>query len=177
MNKHKVFVSYHHENDHDYRLIFEKFSEQWDIMDSYAVKPGEIGNIGTERVSQEIRENHLKNSTVTVVLIGRDTWRRKHVDSEIYDSLRDTSNSSRSGIIGIILPSYSGYNRKKFNPRTIPKRLAQNLANQYASIHFWSNDPTEIKKWVHEAYQKRNTILPNNSMPRLVNNQKGEEWS
>ena len=67
--------------------------------------------------------HYLKDSTVTVVLIGEETWKRKHVDWEIGSSLRQTQNNSRSGLLGIILPTYPRESVKKYNPYTIPPRL------------------------------------------------------
>ena len=41
--RHKVFVSYHHENDQGYRNRFEKlFADAYNIMDSISVKLGDI---------------------------------------------------------------------------------------------------------------------------------------
>jgi len=176
--KHKIFISYHHELDIKYRKKFEKlFSEQYDVFDSYSVKEGEIGNVGTEEVRRKIRDKHLKESTVTIVLIGRDTWRRKHVDYEIHNTLRSTEASPRSGLIGIILPNYPKRKGENSNSRTIPKRLSQNLENKYANIHNWTDKPEELKKWIHEAFKKRKKINPNNTMPIMKNNWKGEGWS
>lgn len=109
-------------------------------------------------------------------MIGESTWSRKHVDYEIYNTLTDTSNNSRSGLIGIILPSYTSYLSKTYNSRTIPKRLIQNIQNRYSSIHFWSESPLENQKWIHDAFLRRNKILPKNSMPIMKNNWKGNSW-
>ncbi|QHI36432.1 hypothetical protein IMCC3317_17950 [Kordia antarctica] len=47
--RHKVFISYHHENDFSYRKKYEKlFNEKFDILDSLSVKPGEIKGVSTE---------------------------------------------------------------------------------------------------------------------------------
>ena len=178
MKKHKVFISYHHhKSDYKYRKIIESFSEKYDIFDSLTVKIDEIGEVGTEEFRRQVREKHLRESTVTIVLIGRCTWSRKHVDYEIYNTLRETDNNLRSGLIGIILPNYPKRKGEKFNPRTIPKRLSQNLENKYANIHNWTDKPEELKKWIHDAFKKRKKINPNNTMPIMKNNWKGEGWS
>ena len=40
--RHKVFVSYHHQNDQGYRDRFERmFADVYDIMDSRSVRIGE----------------------------------------------------------------------------------------------------------------------------------------
>ncbi|AXG72398.1 hypothetical protein KORDIASMS9_04670 [Kordia sp. SMS9] len=175
--RHKVFISYHHENDVKYRKKYENFfNDKFDILDSLSVKPDEFSNISTEEFRKQIREQHLKESTVTVVLIGIDTWRRKHVDYEIYNSLKKTKNSDRSGVLGIILPSYDTYSKNSYNEKTIPKRLAQNIANGYANIHFWHGNPQINQEWIHEAFKKRKTIIPNNAMKLMKNNWKGNQW-
>lgn len=175
--KHKVFLSYHHEKDLSYREQFEElFSNQFDVIDSYTVKLNEIGNVGTSEFRRTIREKHLKESTVTIVLIGEETWRRKHIDYEIYNTLKSTQNNLRSGLIGVILPTYSKYNSKTYTQRTIPKRLHLNLQNNYANIYFWTENPTENQHWIHEAFLKRNKVIPDNSMPIMKNNWKGDSW-
>jgi hypothetical protein len=93
--RHKVFVSYHHANDQNYRDFFERlFTDVHDIMISKSVQIGEIDpDLKTDTVRQKIRDNYLRDSTVTVVLIGEETWKRKHVDWEIGSSIRSTQNN------------------------------------------------------------------------------------
>ena len=83
--RHKVFVSYHHENDQGNRNRFERlFVDGYDVMDSRSVKIGAIPNgLTLDEISRRVRDDYLSDSTVTVVLVGKDTWRRKHVDWEI----------------------------------------------------------------------------------------------
>lgn len=101
--RHKVFVSYHHANDQYYRNKFEKlFTERYDIMVSKSVQLGDIDdNLNPETIRQKIRDEYIRDSTVTVVLIGAETWKRKHVDWEIAASIRDTQYNPRSGLLGI----------------------------------------------------------------------------
>ena len=110
--RHKVFVSYHHDNDQEYKNQFERICT--DVTISRSVSIVDIDpNANTEYVRQKIRDEYLRDSTVTVVLIGRETWKRKHVDWEIYSSLRDTQKNPRSGLIGILLPTYNYPEPKK----------------------------------------------------------------
>jgi hypothetical protein len=157
-------------------LFEDLFNVKHDICDSYAIKEGEIGNIGTEKVRQQTREKHLKNSTVTIVLIGKDTWRRKHVDYEIYASLRQTKNNPRSGLLGIILPTYNHEPGKFYNPKTIPKRLNQNIENGFADIIHWTENHERVQKFIHEAFEKRDKKIPNNQPKPNKNNLKGSHW-
>jgi hypothetical protein len=179
--RHKVFVSYHHANDQYYRNQFEElFSNQYDIMVSKSIQIGDIDpSLKTETVRQKIRDEYLRDSTVTVVLIGSETWKRKHIDWEIASSIRQTTYSSRSGLIGILLPSYHQYYHieyGKYQKTTIPPRLSDNIDCGFAELYDWSNDPHKVQKWIHEAYERRNIITPDNSFPSFINNRSGREW-
>ncbi|GHV00983.1 hypothetical protein AGMMS49521_0160 [Campylobacterota bacterium] len=176
--RHKVFVSYHHANDQEYKDSFEKlFAQTYDVMVSKSVQIGDIDqNLATETVRQKIRDEYLRDSTVTVVLIGSQTWQRKHVDWEIGSSIRHTQYSSRSGLLGIILPTYPRNDPSKYDPYTIPPRLYDNIRCGFATIHNWSTDPAAVQQWIHEAFERRNRIDPDNSFPSFVNNRSGDRW-
>jgi hypothetical protein len=74
-NRHKVFISYHHDNDQAYRNLFEElFSDIFDIMVSKSVQIGDLDpNLKTDTIRQKIRDEYLRDSTVTAVLIGAET--------------------------------------------------------------------------------------------------------
>jgi hypothetical protein len=176
--RHKVFVSYHHANDQTFRDQFERmFVQIYDIMVSKSVQIGDIPtDLQTETIRQKIRDEYLSDSTVTVVLIGSQTWQRKHVDWEIGSSIRQTQNSSRSGLLGILLPTYPRSDLRTFDPYTVPPRLYDNVLCKFAEIYNWSNDPTAVQTWIHEAYGRRNKVVPDNSFPSFVNNRSGDRW-
>lgn len=180
--RHKVFISYHHDNDQKYKEQFESlFEDRHEIIVSRAVGMGDIDeNLPTETIRQKIRDKFLSDSTVTVVLIGSQTWQRKHVDWEISSSLRDTKHSPRSGLLGILLPTYPYFAERKYTKSTIPPRLHDNLVNRpdpYAQIYLWSNDPAHVKKWIHDAFLRRNAILPDNSRDLFGKNRTGDGWT
>lgn len=195
MNRHKTFISYHHssigsffqKSDAEYRKEFEDIClSKFNIIISKSVQDGDIPSWSSpENTHRIIRDEYLRDSTVTVVLIGNDTWRRKHVDWEISSSLRHTSYNPRSGLIGIILPSFKNKFLKSFlsigrikiensffevNKNDIPERLAMNIDNGFAKIYEWSNNPFEIEKWIHEAFDRRNKINPDNTLQMFQRN-------
>ncbi len=179
--RHKVFVSYHHANDQWYRNKFEAlFSDYYNIMVSKSVQIGDISiNLKTDTIRQKIRDEYLRDSTVTVVLIGSETWKRKHVDWEIGASIRQTQFNPRMGLIGILLPSYRthyGIQHGKFNHCSIPPRLSDNLKNGYANIYEWSENPQTVQSWIHTAFENRNKIIPDNSYQSFVNNRTINTW-
>lgn len=181
MQRHNVFVSYHHQNDQYYREEFEKlFNNIYDVMVSKSVQIGDIDpNLPSERVRQIIRDKYLRDSTVTVVLIGSETWKRKHIDWEIAASIRNTQYNSRSGLLGIILPSYhsnyrieNGQYKKSF----IPPRLSDNIDCGFAKIYEWNTNPLIVQEWIHNAFNNRNKVIPDNSYTNFVNNRTSYGW-
>ena len=176
--RHQVFVSYHHLNDQGYRNRFERlFSGHSGIIISRSVQIGDINpNLATETLRQKIRDEYLRDSTVTVVLIGSETWKRKHVDWEIGSSIRQTQYNPRSGLLGIILPTYPRRDQTKYDNYTIPPRLWDNINCGFAPIINWSEDASFIQAQIHEAFDRRNRVNPNNSYPSFVNNRSGERW-
>lgn len=201
--RHNVFISYHHDEDKpfsyfdkrdfEYREEFEKMcSDEFDIMESKAVQDGDIpDDSSSDNTHRIIRDKYLRNSTVAVVLIGKETWRRKHVDWEIYSSLRKTEYNSRMGLIGILLPTYEKSNYKydyenhKYHldggsgycdKNTIPQRLAMNLDNGFAKVYDWSTNPYEIQQWIHEAFKRKDKINPDNSLPMYKKNRTADRW-
>ena len=105
---HKVFISYHHENDQNYKNELIAFGERYSIFVDRSVDTGDIPDEWSdERIRREIRDHYLRDSTVTIVLVGQETRRRKHVDWEIYSSMYDGSVNKRSGIVAINLPGIS----------------------------------------------------------------------
>ena len=178
-NRHNVFISYHHANDEYYKNEFERlFSGPYGIFETKSVSDGDIdpNGIKTETTRQKIRDEYIRNATVTVVLIGTETWKRKHVDWEISTSIRSTEYNSRNGLLGIILPTRSD-TAQNYNAYTIPPRLHDNIACGFASIHNWSTNPNEVQSWIHDAFSKRTRVNPINSRQSFANNRSGYSWS
>ena len=181
-DRHRVFVSYYHTEDQDYRERFEGlFSDIHDIMVSKSVEIGDIDpNLKTDTIRQKIRDDYLRDSTVTVVLVGAHTWQRKFVDWEIGSSIRKTQNNTRSGLLGILLPTYPRRfgDMSKYNHYTIPPRLHDNIKHGFAKIYGWSEDPGTVQSWIHEAFNRRHeNPPPDNSRLSFKNNRSGERWS
>jgi len=159
--KHKVFISYHHANDQIYRERLKRLNEIHDIFIDGSVNTGDINdNLDSQRIREIIRDDYLKDSTVTILLAGTETKRRKHVDWEIYSSMINGKRNKRSGILVINLPTtnctyytasqngekdriYPGYSnwvsvdtRDEYERRYphMPARIIDNLINDDATI-------------------------------------------
>ena len=174
--KHKIFISYHHEEDEEYkRRLVQALSSK--AIDK-SVSPGDIHpeQILTEEIRRRIRDDHIAGAEITIVLIGRCTWQRKHVDWEISASLIDRRNNHRNGMIGILLPTHKDYrkNPKDRNPRLIPPRLTDNTCgnNPFAVIYDWPKRQVsrKILPKVHAAYLRKDEHPPDDSYPHFGNN-------
>lgn len=103
---HRVFISYHHDRDQQYKDGLVKWAEENQIFIDESVDTGDISDeLNDESIRKKIRDNYLRHSTVTIVLVGTGTRHRKHVDWEIHSSMYDGSINRRSGIVVIMLPS------------------------------------------------------------------------
>lgn len=179
--RHRVFVSFHHEEDQAYKDYFVRMMGD-DFVDE-SVEDGDIDdNLKVETIRQKIRDDFIRDATVTVALIGRSTWQRKHVDWEIGSSIRQTKLNSRCGLLGILLPTHWDYNTGHYTPRLVPPRLYDNCKgnNPYSSIYNWSSDADEVREWIHRAFLRRDTVQPINSRPQYKNNRGGSNsrgWS
>ncbi len=163
--RHRVFISFH-EKDIEYKKKFVQMMGKR-IVDR-SVDTGNIDDTGlkTATVRQKIRDDYIRDASVTIVLIGPRTWQRKHVDWELGSSIRRTKKNSRCGLVGILLPHHPNYGKKR-NPRLIPPRLADNCKGEdpYALIHDWPKPwaPAKVARWIHRAFVRRDGTPPTNS--------------
>lgn len=174
--RHKIFVSFHHK-DQRYKNWFVQMMRD-DIVDK-SVEEGDIDdlNISTETIRQHIRDNFIRDATVTVVLIGPCTWQRKHVDWEIGSSLRDTPRNRRCGLLGIGLPNHPDFGKQKYNTRLIPPRLADNYKGNspFAHVYDWPGPQgaDDIRDWIHRAFDRKDERPPDNSRVQFGRNRSG----
>jgi hypothetical protein len=157
---HKVFVSYHHANDqsranhlrntygNDNTLIDRSLADAYDDKTD-------------DEILALIRTKHLKDSTVTIVLIGSETAKRKWVDWEIYASLRPYDTRTRNGLLAIYLP----------NAGATPARLQDNLDSGYAVSMKWEDISWQLDKKIQSAFDNRSKFeLVKNSRARRQKN-------
>lgn len=111
VNKHKVFISYHHDRDQGCKEKLVELGEQHDIFADRSVDTGDISEeLSDEQIRVKIRDDYLQDSTVTIVLVGAETKYRKHVDWEIHSSMHDGELNKRSGILVVNLLAMAGGN-------------------------------------------------------------------
>lgn len=153
--RHKCFVSYHAADTEEAADFVESFETVF-IPRAIGVEEGDGSIIDSEDVDyirDVIREDYLRDSTVTIVLVGRCTWARKFVDWEIYASLRDTKYSSKNGLLGLLLPS-----AEDAVPQT-PERLSANTptdgSEAYGRYFYYPKSESSLRSSIEDAFQAR----------------------
>ena len=175
--RHRVFISYYHEDQAYKDWFVEEMGD--DIVDE-SVEDGDIDdeNLTTETIRQYIRDDFIRDATVTVVLIGPCTWQRKHVDWEIGSSLRKTKRNSRCGMLGILLPDHPDQGRKQYYFSRIPPRLADNVtgSDPYAHVYDWpvGYQLSSVRNWIHTAFERRDGTPPSNGRDQFRYNRSGD---
>ena len=155
--RHKVFISYHHADQAEVDEFIKTFDEERDVFITRALGADMADDIinsdDTDYVMQRIRELYLKDSTVTIVLMGKCTWARRYVDWEIQSSLRHGEKTTPNGLLGIKLPSY--------NKNGYPDRLNKNLKQDddqeecYARVISYPTRKDTLKNAIEDAFKAR----------------------
>ncbi|MEY8420911.1 TIR domain-containing protein [Oscillospiraceae bacterium 44-5] len=163
--KHKVFVSFYHQDDQWYKdYIDEHLSEN---IINKSVTDGEYDpDNSDEYIKRLIREDKVSDSSVIVVLVGPNTKHRKHVDWEIYAGLRDSINGS-SGLVGIMLPEMRTADDGGWYYADMPGRLADNVRSGYAAVYSWEYAKSHFDEIVDEAFKNRIALKDKKNNSRI----------
>ena len=149
---HKDFISYHHHNDQEYKCKLVEMASEHRIFIDKSVDTDDIDDtLPDQSIRELIRDNYLRDSTVTIVLVGQETRRRKHVDWEIYSSMFDGKINKKSGILVMNLPGTSGL-------CTAPRQSEKEVVHP------------DIERWIRvdtrAEYEERYPHMP----PRIIDN-------
>ena len=179
--RHKVFISYYHEDAEEYkRRLVQALSSK--AIDK-SVSPGDIHDesLPLDEIRRRIRDDHIADAVVTIVLVGSCTWQRKHVDWEISASIIDRRNNERCGVVGLLLPSHPDYDKRPQdrNPRLIPQRLALNIDGNdaFAAVYKWPRRRVakRVMPKVHRAFlRKDKPPWPDDSIDLFQDNRGGD---
>ncbi|MCK4620430.1 MAG: TIR domain-containing protein [Desulfobacterales bacterium] len=158
MAKHKVFISYHHFNDQAYKEELLRLNYLHDIFIDASVDTGGIDdNLSDDAIRQKIRDEYLRDSTVTVVLVGTDTKNRKHVDWEIYSSMFDGTVNNKSGVFVIQLPTTGCTNFHAAHGD-------EEKNNLYPNVTGWTTITSRAE------YERRYPYMPSRIIDNLLKN-------
>jgi len=154
--RHKCFISYHHDDEQEVEQFIDTFDHYHDVFIADGIGAGLPGDIinsnNSDYIMQQIRERYLRTTTVTIVMIGMETWGRKFVDWEIAASLRNTKTTTASGLLAISLPSVRYYSDLR-----IPARLQDNIDGDQGYARWWPYPPNSdaLAHFIEIAYSNR----------------------
>jgi antiphage defense system Thoeris ThsB-like protein len=144
--KRKVFISYHHERDQFWFDYFTKtFSDDYEVFQDQSLDD-EVESEDLEYVNRVIRQDYIVGSSITMVLCGAETWKRRFVDWEIASTLHH-----EHALLGIIIPGTSPSGNGKF---VVPDRLHDNIESGYAGFGHWPKSPGDLKTQIEATLGK-----------------------
>ena len=180
---HKVFISFKTEDKNYKKHIQENLNI--DMIDKSLNEKIESDSL--DYVMRKIREDYLSDSTVTIFLIGTNSaenrgWEeQKYIKRELQASLYDGDGNTRSGVLGIVLPSmynnvYKGsypcstcngnHNHVAINDTTVIKEFSYNYYipndkcshtedERYCILVKWDDFVLNPEKYIDDAFNKR----------------------
>jgi hypothetical protein len=179
----KVFISYHHIDADEIRRFIQAFDHGADAFIARGIGASMSGDIvdsnDTDYVMGRIRTEYLRDSSITLVMIGNCTWSRRYVDWELQASLRSGLAATPNGVLGIKLWSYSG--------GTYPQRLNLNLlppdrigvADCYARVYDMPSSVPQLLAYLEDAHGARTArshLIVNPRDRILYNRGCGHSW-
>ena len=142
MAKRKVFVSYHHKGEQTVVDDFiETFSEDYEVFIDESLDRAAVSE-DSEYLNQVCRDA-IDGTSVTIVMIGKQTGCRKFVDWEIRHTLY-----REHGLVAISRPGLSG------SDACLPERLVDNRSSGtgYAKWYKYPGGASSLKNMIDEAY-------------------------
>lgn len=171
--RHKCFVSYHVDDADEVTRFLERFGHVFiPRVIGVTAEDDFVNSDDTDYVMDQISERYLRDSTVSIVMVGQCTWSRRFVDWEIYSSLRPTSARSRNGLMAITLPSVANLAGRK-----PPLRVDDNIAGTDGTEGYarWWKYPTSAQQLRRNietvfGYRTSRAELVDNSRARRLRN-------
>lgn len=140
-----VFVSYAHRLDQEAVDSFkDTFGLERKAFSDRSLSNEDLSHLTDETIKNNYIRPKIKNSSVTIILIGAETGGRWWVDWEIYYSLLKTTGNNRNGLLGINIPNKTHW---------VPMRLQKNL--HMAKIIDWPRDYRTLNNAIEEVYNLR----------------------
>lgn len=170
----KVFISHYKGDRTEVDDFIKKFGSDEKVFIPYVLGANDnddlINSTNTDYVMNQIRSKYLRDTTVTIVLVGDCTHSRRYVDWEIKSSLRQ-GNYTPNGLIAILLPSMG-------NSGWLPPRLKDNWNKDedkcYARYYSYPKSSDMLGRWIEDAFSARTfrSQYINNSQDMMKYNSK-----
>ena len=151
--RHKTFITYHHDDQEEVDQFIETFDHERDVFIARAVGSDQtmdelIESDDDDYVMTCIRKEHIRDSTVTLGFIGKNSWSRKFVDWELAASLHQGPKAGLpNGVLAILSP--------KLSEAILPDRFVDNWGTGYAKYYPYPKNRTQLANWIDEAFEAR----------------------
>lgn len=160
--KRKVFVSYHHELDQGWYDEFDrKFCGSLDLLTNRSLQEP-VDSDKLDYVHRAIREKNMSGTSITIVLCGAETWKRKCVDWEIGSTL-----NMDHALLGIGLPTVA---RQGAGGAHVPDRLLVNYQSGYAPWLSCPFDGNQLLAAIEDAITRSRICSCDNSLRFMTRN-------
>jgi len=191
---HKCFISFKTEDIYYKYYIQEHLAV--DMIDKSLNEP--IDSDNEDYIMRKIREDYLSDSTVTIFLIGQRSsenlgwYEQRFIKRELQASLYNSQISSKSGILGIVLPNVtpnifggSGicsacggtHTYVNINDNTSVKEFSYNYyiphnkcywaeEDRYCVLVKWDDFKNEPNKYIDQAFDKRSAPIASKTKVR-----------
>lgn len=182
----KVFISYYHDDDQCYKNRLIQLNASFSMFADNSVDIGDIDDefLTDEQIRIKIRDDYIKDTDVFILLCGKNTKHRKHIDWEIHAAMYKSAVKNPIPILVINLPGCRNGCRKNNNQEKtiiekqtvlvwksfstaieyincypdLPKRLLDSLINKNTCVTIvnWDNLTTDdLKLLIELSYQRR----------------------
>ncbi len=165
--KRKIFISYHHVDQSWVDHFRSTFGSAYEVFTDCSLDQA-IDSNNLLYINRTIREEYITGTSITIIICGADTWRRKCVDWEIYSTL-----NKDHALLGIMLPHKPvPYNEQWQWVRTVPDRLLANVNSGYAHWLDWPQSPQILSQAINHAIQRSTDYrhLKDNSAQKKLRN-------
>ncbi len=155
--KRRVFISHYEGDITEVEEFIDSFANQQGVFTPYVLGANDnddfINSTHTDYVMTQIRKKYLKDTTVTIILVGNCTHSRRYIDWEIKSSLT-RGEYTPNGLMGIILPSKG---KNAYLPPRLEANWNKDHANCYARYWIYPRSTNELGRWIEDAYSARTT--------------------
>jgi hypothetical protein len=157
---HNAFISYHHIDQEWKNYFVQEFAVNQEIFIDGSLDD-RVDSNAPEYVHRRIREEYITGTSVTIVLCGAETWKRRYIDWEIHSTIH-----KRHGIFGIVIP---GTPASGVNNYRVPDRLEDNIPG-YATLYTWPGSGLELRMWIEQSITRAKLHEPDNSRAQMSYN-------
>jgi hypothetical protein len=164
--KRKVFISYHHQDQAWVDNFRTNFGSSFEVFTDCSLDQA-IDSNNLLYINRTIREDYITGTSITIVICGTDTWKRKCVDWELYSTL-----DKDHALLAIALPHIVQWQNGQA-VRVVPTRLHRNVETGYAHWIDWpTNNPQALNVAIEHAVWRstQNRQYKDNSAAKMGRN-------